>query len=309
MFKAIVSFLIQYLVFASMLSIGLAVRRADIEDIRRRPKLYVRALLVIEIGVPLLAIAVVAILSPPWLAAETILLMSICAGAPFIPRVTKQKGEKRHGVVGLNILLLAAILAPVAVPIWVSVIDRSFSFGLTVSPAIVIKRVVPAIIAPLLLGAGVRRVLPRGADLLARLADDFFRVALVVAVVVVLYVGIPVLFEVRPMTVLAAFLVVLGSALMGFWASRPNTELGHAVGVAAALGNPALALAVVAASYVGFKAAALMAAYVIFRKLALIPFELIAKRRGGRGGRRPAAKAPREGGFAAGGREVQTPSR
>ena len=49
--------------------------------------------------------------------------------------------------------------------------------------------------------------------------------------------------------------------------------------VAVVLGNPGLALAIVAASHLTFKAAPLIAAYLIFRKLALVPFEQWIKRR------------------------------
>lgn len=294
MIETVISYFIRYLVFALMLSIGLAARWDEIEEVWRRPKVYVKALLVMEIGVPLVAIAVVALLRPPPLAAALILLMAVCPGAPALAFMTREKGTK-HAPVGLDVLLLVSLLAPLAVPAWVFVLDRLFAFDLVISPRAVLEVVLPAVLAPILIGMGLRVWFPRAADLLARLVDDFFAVGLVVAVIVLLYLGVPVLFAVRPVTVAAALLVVAGAALLGFWAGSPDPANRSTIGVAAVLGNPGLALAVVATSFPGVDAAALIAAYLILRALALVPIKKALKR-GGRRRREPLAGPAQEPG-------------
>jgi len=284
MLTAIVSFLLQYLVLALMLSIGLAARPGDLGQIVRRPRLYVRALLVMELAVPLLAILVVTVLPLPPRGAALFLLVAVAPGAPFIPAATKGKGA-RYSPVGLNLLVLVSLLAPLTVPAWLWIIDRvhPLGLGLDVTPLQVLRQVVTIALAPLTLGLAIRRLLPRAADVLWRVAHTFFLVAAAVAIAVLLYLGAPVLLEVAPLTFAGGLIIVIGSALLGAWAAAPEPEARRTTGVAAALGNPALALAILAASYPRVEAAAFIAAYLIFRKLALIPFELWVRRGAHRG--------------------------
>lgn len=286
MLIAIVSFLLHYLVFALMLSIGLAAHRDDLRQIVRRPRLYVRALLVMELAVPLLAILVVTVLRLPLLGATVFLLMAVVPGAPFIPFVTRAKGE-RYSPVGLNLLVLTSVLAPLTVPAWLLIIGKVHPLELAITPSQVLLKVFTLMLAPLALGFAIRWLLPRAADVLWRVAHYFFLVAAVVAIAAVLYLGAPVFLEVAPINFVGGLIIVIGSALLGYWAAAPQPEARRTIGVATAMGNPALALTILAVSYPTFKAVALLAAYVIFRKLALIPFEQWVKRR-----RTPAAQPP-----------------
>lgn len=278
MLATLVAFLLKYLVFALMLSVGCGTRAGDFADVRRRPRLYARALAVMLIGVPLLAMVVVAVFDLSPRTTGLILLMAVCPGAPFIATATKAKGAS-HSPVGLNLLVLVSAVVPLTVPIWVAILDRVYPFEISIAPAQVLRAVIPSVVVPLLIGVAIRRLLPRAADVIGRVAHYFFLAAMAVAIVVVLALGAPVFREVSPLTYLAELVVVTGSALLGYWAAGPAREERRVLGVTAALGNPGLALAIVAASYPGFKAAAFMAAYVLLRKLALIPFEQWIKHR------------------------------
>lgn len=278
MLAALIAFLLEYLVFALMLAVGCGARSDHLADVRRRPRLYVRALAVMLIGVPLLAMVVVRVFDLPPQAASLFLLMSVCPGAPFIATATKAKGAT-HSPVGLNLLILVSALVTVTVPIWVEILDRIYPIDLTITPGHVLRTVIPSVLLPLLVGVALRRRWPRAADVVGRVAHYFFLVAIAIAVVVAISLGAPVFREVSPITLLAGLIVVTGSALLGYWAARPAPEERRVFAVAAVLGNPGLALAIVAASFPGFKAAAFMAAYVLLRKVELIPFEQWLKRR------------------------------
>jgi BASS family bile acid:Na+ symporter len=275
----VVHFLLRHLVGALMLGVGLAARPREFAQIWQQRSLYARELLVMELAVPLLAIATVAVLRLPPLVGALILLMAICPGAVFVPVATKEKGEQ-YSPIGLNLLVLVSLLMPVTVPLWVWVIGELSHFELGITPADVLGKVVPSVFAPLLVGLAVRHVFPKGADALARVAHYFFLIALAVAIAGALYVGAPLLFHAPLSALLAVLVVVVGAALMGWWAGGPQLETRRASGLAAALGNPGLVLAIVAVSYPDFRAAALIAAYLLFRKLALVPFELWTMRHG-----------------------------
>jgi len=195
----------------------------ELFQIVRRPGLYLRGLLVMELGIPLLALAVVTALGIGPMAATLLLLMAICPGAPFLPSATKAKGTT-HSTVGLDLLVLVSLLAPLTIPVWVAILDRLSPFELAITPAQVFARVLPTVIAPLVLGLVVRRTLPRVADVVGRLVHYFFLLAFAVAIVMVVYLGSHVFLEIVPRTYLAALIIVTGSGLMGNWAGKghPN---------------------------------------------------------------------------------------
>jgi len=278
MLMTIVSFLLHYLVFSLMLSVGLAADPRELLEIVRRPLLYLRALLVMELGVPLLAILVVTGLGVAPLGAALFLLVAICPGSPLVPSATKAKGST-YSTVGLDLLVLVSLLAPLTIPAWVAILDRISPYELAITPAQVFARVLSTVLAPLALGLVVGRMLPRFAVVAGRALRYFFFVAITVAIVMTIYLGAPLLPEVAPRSYLAALIIFAGSAVMGYWAGKVRPDALRSTAVAAVLGNPGLALAIVAASYPGFKAGAFIAVYIILRKLALVPFEQWMKRR------------------------------
>jgi len=110
--------------------------------------------------------------------------------------------------------------------------------------------------------------------------------------VVALIQGAPLLRLVPLRAYAAAIIITIGDALIGFWVARPDPEDQKAVALATALGNPALALAVVETSYPDHTASALVAVYLIIRGVAITPFEWWLK--GWRGAKREQRPARRQ---------------
>jgi BASS family bile acid:Na+ symporter len=128
-------------------------------------------------------------------------------------------------------------------------------------------------------GMGIVAAVPRVARWLARAAWVVFFAGIAVAAVLVLAKGAPVLLHTSPWALLAVVVVVAGSLLMGHLAGRPRLEDRSALAFMAVLGNPALGAAVIAESFPNFQAGALIAAYVIARGLAMLPYTIAVKRR------------------------------
>lgn len=274
----IVQFLLGHLVVAQMLWIGLAVTARDFMDVRRRPEPYLRALVVMELGVVVFTMAIVRLLDVPPRLAALFLLMAACAGAPMIPRAARRDKAEHHSAFALNLLLLISLLAPFTVPAWVWVISRMLPLDFHVSAFVVFKHTLSTVLLPLGLGIVLRRILPlRIGNVIARVAHAFFVAALVAGVIAAVHFGAPALAHLRFKTIGAAFVIVGGAAALGYLSERRFPDARRPTGIAAALGNPGLVLAVVATSYPGFHGAALIAGYVLFRKLALLPFDLWMK--------------------------------
>jgi len=276
--SAIVAFSLRHVVFALMLSIGLASRPRDLVPERSKLRAYLRSLVAIELAVPLLALAIVEIFQLPRLASILILLMAVCPGAPFIPMAAKLKGEA-YSLFGLHMVLLLSVLSIVTLPAWIWVMNWLHPFGFEIPPLRIVDLVLRTVIVPLALGTALRHFVPRAAGVLARVVHYVFLAALAVVIVFALYMGAPVFLTMKPKTALAVLALFVGSELIGYIAGSPDPEQRRVTTVAAVLGNPSLALAVVGASYPGFKAAAVVAAFVLFRRLALTPVDLWLRRK------------------------------
>ena len=262
--------------FAGALRLG----PASLRQVRRRPMLFVRTLAAVWIAVPLLTVAVVLAFDVSGLKATTLLLMSICPGMPLLVASTRSvKGAKDTAFVAL---LLTATIEPLLIPHWTRFLSVVHPGDLTVERRDVVAVLVPTVFIPVAVGFVIRQLAPRVAAALARLSEMIAVVGIVMDVLVVLIQGAPLLLRVPVRTFAAAVVVTLGDTAIGYLAGWPKMEDQRAIAMSSALGNPALALAVMEASYPGLTAGALIAVYLLIRALTMAPLEWWLKRSGGR---------------------------
>ena len=272
MLATIATFLLENMMSALMLAVGLGTSLQALRATWAERRIVWRALLVLELGVPVLALATVRLLPVGFQATGVIAIMAVCPGAPMILK------KVRDRPVVLVIVALVSLLAPISVAAWVALLDRALPHALGIRAGTLAQITLLRQVLPLVLGLGIAAVSPRAAAQLARGASAVFYGGFALALVLVLYKGAPELIRTKPIAIAAGAIVVFGSALMGQLAGRPRREDETALATVAVLGNPALATAVIAESYPGFKAGALMAAYLIGRALLLIVFQFVAKR-------------------------------
>jgi bile acid:Na+ symporter, BASS family len=269
----IAKLLTQNVVTSLMLVIGLRTTPAMLRSTWQERGLVARALIVLELGVPVLALAVVIALPLTLQATVAIAVMSICPGAPMV----LQRIHDRAVV--LVIVALVSILAPITVLAWLEVLNPVLSLNLGVSPLTLAEFAVVKVMLPVISGIAIAATAPRAAKIVERAAWFVFVVGFAVAIALVLWLGAPALAKANPWAIGAVLAVVLGSAAMGHWVGAPRIEDSSAVAMIAVLGNPALALAVVSYSYPGYEPGALLAAYILARTLALLPYAWFVKRR------------------------------
>lgn len=253
------------------LTLGAALRtsRDSLRLVRHRPGLILRALLVGWIGVPMLALLITTAFDLRGVGGATLLLMAICPGVPALLASTR----KVNGAMdtALVLLIVMSVTAPLLTPLWAQILSVAHPLTFSIEPRQVIVTLLATVFAPLVVGLLIRLISARAAAVLARVSHVLWLAGIGFAAVAILPRGAPLLLHVPLPTFIAAVLIMLGASLMGYWAGRPDMEDRQATTFAAALGNPALALAVVAASYPEYKAGALCAAYVALRLILLIP--------------------------------------
>lgn len=272
MVAALASFLARNAMAALVLAIGLQTTTFALVATWAKRALVAKALLVLFAGVPVLAIAAITILPVGTQAGTLLAVMAACPGAPIVFR------SFRDRPVAVTIIAVVSLLAPLTASLWLAILDHAFGLDLKVA-SVTLARVTARQLIPLALGVGVASLWPRFAARLSRVAWMSFWGGFAIAIAVALYKGAPALWTVGPWPLLAVAVIVIGSIAMGHWAGTPSLQDRRLLATIAVLGNPALAIAVIAATYPGFRAGALLFGYLIARALALLPYTLWSRRR------------------------------
>ena len=254
-----------------MLAVGLLTTPRALRALGRRWELALRELVVVWIAVPLLALLVTAVFRTPPIATGMLLIMAACPGVPLLVMAVRRHGGDVD--TALLVLLATSLSALVMVPVWVAILSRirHVDFAMPVSGVLAV--LLRNVLLPFLAGMIVRAVTSaRSARRLARIAMALFAVGTAVLVIALFSKGIPVLREATPRAFVAMIVMTFAAASIGFFAGGPRFEDRTTLAYASALGNPALAIAVVARNAPDAPALALVAGYVIVRTLTLVPF-------------------------------------
>lgn len=294
MLSTILHFLAAHAIVALMLSVGLQTDHSVFRELAARWKLVARALAVVWIGVPLLALIMIGLFQPHPIGAATMLVMAISPGVPLVlPNARKAHGDYETA---LLVLISTAITALVMVPLWSAILDRVTPLRLPIAPIDVAVTLIPTLLIPFAVGRITTDLSPRLAGKLARVFTILFIVGFVLLILGMLAKSLPMLRHLSLRGLVAVVLLTLGSAAMGYAAGGPRPGARISIAFASALGNPALAIAIATRSYPERAALPLIGAYLVLRTLSLIPFRLWLARHGARN--RPAPQARGRGDLA-----------
>jgi predicted Na+-dependent transporter len=272
MLSTLLHFLAAHAVAALMLSVGLQTDHSVFRELARRWRLVARALAVVWIGVPVLAILVSELFALRRIGTATLLIMAISPGVPLLlPNARRAHGDYETA---LLVLISTAITALVLVPLWAAFLSRTTSIELPVEPIDVAVTLIPSVLIPFAAGRIITDLSPRIAAVLARIFTIVFAIGFVLLLVGLTPKAIPLLRDLTLRGVLAVIVLTLGSAAMGYAAGGPLPGARISVAFAAALGNPALAAAVAERTYPVRVVMPVIGVFLLLRALSLIPFRL-----------------------------------
>jgi BASS family bile acid:Na+ symporter len=274
--EAIARFLAAHAVALLMLAVGLRTPSAIVADIAGRWSTLMRALAVVWIAVPLLALLVVYALQPPPTAAGTLIVMAICPGVPLV--LGKSKRSRGDATLSLLVLIATAITALVLVPLWAAVLTHVSSFELTFGMRDAAAVLVPNVVLPFAVGRVIREAAPRIARPAQVIAELLFFAGIAILVVVALVRSGSAIRLLTVRDVAAAALISIGAGALGYIVAPSSHPARVSLTYAAALGNPALALSVMMLSYRHVKVVPFVLAFVLVRAVALLPFSLLFRR-------------------------------
>lgn len=262
-------------VFTVMFAIGIAMDLRDLRWALSHPALLVRSLFCVLVVVPVIAVAIAAVLDISREAQIGIALMAISPGAPVALRRSLAAGG--HQSFAPVLQLLVASLAIITMPLSVIVLNGIHSTHGEVSVSVVLTQVLIAQLIPLSLGLAIRRLAPHFAARFEPAVRRLAGVMLASFAIVVLAAIWRMVFGAGVVLSVGVIAITALALLMGHALGGPAKETRTAVAISSALRNPGLALLVATSNGAPTEVSATIFAYLIWAAVAVTVY--IAMRR------------------------------
>lgn len=226
-----------------IVAVGLDAEPDDLVYLFRRPRLLAKAVLAVNVLVPLAALFLVALFPLTPVVKVAILLMAVSPLPPFVPgRELKVGAEKRHAY-GVYAALI--VLALVIVPATIALLGLILGIDAVPSVQAVVRQILLTAILPLALGVAVRRFAPAFAARAMPVVNTLSGILLLLVAVPLLVVVAPAMLALTGNgAVVAMALTVAAGLAAGHWLGGPDRRNRAALATAAALRHPGLAIAI-----------------------------------------------------------------
>ena len=228
--KAIVMLLVQVSIVLNVVGIGLRASFSDATFLFRQPALLARAVLSMNILMPLIAILLARLLPLQPVVKIALVTLSISPVPPIFPKRASKLGGKNDYVIGL--LVAMGTLSVFFIPVVMEICEKVFNMPLAMSSSEVLAVVLTTILVPLLVGIALRKFVPKFAD---RVADPLSKIAFLLLLLCL----VPILIGVaKP----AYSLIGNGTLLVFAIFASAGFAVGHLLGGPAAENRTVLAL-------------------------------------------------------------------
>ena len=261
----------------SLFSIALKASLQDATYLFRRPGELFRALLAMNILMPLLAVALISIFDFNPAVSIAIVALSVSPIPPPVPAKMVKAGGAESYVIGLHIAV--GLLAIIFVPLATEIIGLVRNVERQMSMAPVAKVVFISVLMPIVAGVGVHKLAPVLAECLSRPIALISGIGLLVSIVVVWISAAPAMWSlIGNGTLIALVAFVLVGLTIGHFLGGPKHRTSLAISTATR--HPGIALALAAANFPeeGLVTAAVLL-YLIVNAVVSIPYLLWTKRR------------------------------
>lgn len=228
-------------------AIGLQSTPGELLRLFTRPALLLRAILAVNVIVPLAAVAVIALLPLLPIVKAGIILMAASPAAPFVPGNAEKAGAARGGAFALYTALV--LVAVVAVPITVALLSRAYGIDVALPPLLMAKRFGAQVLGPMAAGLAIHRLAPRPAERIGAVATRAATILLLAAAAPIVVMAWPQVWAlVGNGTALAIALVCLVALAAGHLLGGPEPGWRGALAMAAVYRHPGVAMAIAGAA-------------------------------------------------------------
>lgn len=221
-------------------SVGLLARWRDVRDVMRNVPLLGRAVIAVNVVVPVTAVIMCSLLPMEKPIKIGIVLMAISPLAPVLAARLAKAGVDTALAVGIDFAL--AVLAVIIVPLTLTLLSAIFPTTASISPLDVGKLVTIAILAPLAIGMAIHAASEDFAKRLSKILLIVGLIGVLLGAFVILYMRIgAVLSLVGDGTLLAIATTISAGIAAGHFLGGPEKLTRLTVALAAGLRFPGLA--------------------------------------------------------------------
>ncbi|MCW5737153.1 MAG: hypothetical protein KIS73_23710 [Enhydrobacter sp.] len=276
--KEILILALKAAIFGTMFGYGLKATIGDLLYLIRRPGLALRSVLSVLVIMPVLVVALVKILDLRTAVEATLVALAISPVPPLLP----QKQIKAGGTAsyGLGLLILLAVIAIGAIPLWIELLGHVFDRSLSVDPGRIAGIVLFMLLLPLAAGMTLHALFPAVA-LRSQEPARWLSTGLLVLGALALLAGTwgAVWNALGSGTaVVLAGLVVVG-LLVGHLMGGPEPEHSTVLSLSSASRHPAIALTIASVNYPDEDFVGIILLYLIISALVCIPYVAWQRRR------------------------------
>jgi len=262
----------------NLFSIGLKASLQDATYLFRRPAELVRAILAMNVLMPLSVIALISIFDFSPAVKIALVALSVSPIPPPIPSKMVKSGGAESYVIGLHIAI--GSLAIIFVPLAMEILGQVRNVALHMSIAPVAKVVFISVLVPIAAGIGLHKLAPAFSERAAKPLTIVSGIGVAVCIVVVWISAAPAMWSLignGTVIALAAF-VVIGLAI-GHLLGGPVPENRTSLALSTASRHPGIALLLAQANFPAEKlVTAAVLLYLIVNAVGSIPYLLWTKR-------------------------------
>jgi len=265
--QEIILLVLKISIFLNVFAIGLTAGPQDVTYMLRRPGELARALLSMNVLMPLFTVAMVTIFDLNPAVKIALVALSVSPIPPLLPKRTMKAGGVDPYAIGL--LVTVGVLAILFVPLAMEILQRVFGVPLQMTVGAVAFLILRTVLLPLGLGIAVHHFWTAPAKRLARPVSQIGTVGLLLAVIPILFTAVPQILSLignGTIVSLAAF-VAFGLAI-GHWLGGPLPKNRTTLAYSTASRHPGTALALARANFPEQKLA--MAAVLLYLLINII---------------------------------------
>jgi BASS family bile acid:Na+ symporter len=229
----------------ALVGVGLQSRWSDLAYALSRPLLVLRAVVAVNVIVPLAAILLVELFQLTTIVKAGIILMAVAPLAPAVPVRMIKVGATPSFTIGLYVVLV--LLSIIIVPVTLALLSRFYPADVQFTPAAAARLAISSILIPLLIGIVVATFLPSIAKRAVKPARFLSSAGLLLCLAIVTIMMWDKMTALLGNGALLVILLTIGAGLLaGHLLGGPERNDRAALSAAAALRHPGLAGAIIA---------------------------------------------------------------
>lgn len=268
----LIPLLIKISITICVFAIGLKASFSDSTYLFRKPALLAKALLAMNVIMPLFAVVVAMTFELNAPVRIALVALSVSPIPPIMPNKALKSGGSEDYTIGL--LVASAVVATLLIPLTMEIFERVSGISMQMRARDVALIVLTSVLLPLVAGMSVRVLWPDFAERWAALIGMVATVLLGLACLPILFTSVRAILTLigdGTLFALAAFAIV--GIIVGHLLGGPNPDDRGVLALAASVRHPAIALAIAHANFPGQKlAGAVILVYLILSSIIAAPY-------------------------------------